>query len=328
MKILIRLPNWLGDVVMSTAFVGAVRQLYPLATIDVIIKKELADVAQLIPGINRVHLFSKQEHKGLRGLFHFGRALRRFKYDIFFNLPQSFSSSFLARVSFAKKRVGFNKEGGFMMLTNCYNRPPGMHRVDEYMYLLERFSGTKVTDRKVKLLPGKSVIHRHNKVIVNFNSEAISRRMPLHNGRTILLSLLRAFPDRRFVLIGSPKEAAFINELLDEASIDTDRIENFAGKTDLLTLSQLIAGADAVLTTDSGPAHFANSLGVPTIALFGAGNEKNTGPYNKKDLTILRYGHLMCEPCVRNTCDLYGIPKCMQLLDEFKIINALSLYLI
>jgi len=38
MKILIRLPNWLGDVVMSTAFVSAVRGLYPEASIDVIIK--------------------------------------------------------------------------------------------------------------------------------------------------------------------------------------------------------------------------------------------------------------------------------------------------
>jgi heptosyltransferase-2 len=53
MKILVRLPNWLGDVVMSTAFVGAVKQLYPDAQVDVIIKKELSAIASLIPGINQ-----------------------------------------------------------------------------------------------------------------------------------------------------------------------------------------------------------------------------------------------------------------------------------
>ena len=47
MKILIRLPNWLGDVVMSTAFVGAVRQFYPDAQVDVILKKELGGIATL-----------------------------------------------------------------------------------------------------------------------------------------------------------------------------------------------------------------------------------------------------------------------------------------
>ncbi|MBS1502134.1 MAG: hypothetical protein JST32_08740 [Bacteroidetes bacterium] len=85
--------------------------------------------------------------------------------------------------------------------------------------------------------------------------------------------------------------------------------------------------AEAVLTTDSGPAHLANSLGVPTIVLFGAGDESNTAPYNKDLLTVIRAGKLECEPCVRNTCKLYGVPKCMELIDELRIINALKLYL-
>jgi len=88
-----------------------------------------------------------------------------------------------------------------------------------------------------------------------------------------------------------------------------------------------MASAKAVLTTDSGPAHLANSLGVPTIVLFGAGNELNTAPYNKQHLNTIRAGKLECEPCVRNTCKLYGIPKCMQLIDEIELINALDFYL-
>jgi heptosyltransferase-2 len=55
------LPNWLGDVVMSTAFVNAVRQLYPDASIDVIIKKELGGIASLIPGLNK-YIFSRNRN--------------------------------------------------------------------------------------------------------------------------------------------------------------------------------------------------------------------------------------------------------------------------
>src|SRR6185312_6407649 len=107
MKILIRLPNWLGDVVMSTAFVSAVRQFYPDAQVDVIIKKELGGIASLIPGINKVHLFSKQEYPALSGVYRFGKTLQAEKYDLFFCLPASLSSAVMGWATKAKKRIGF-----------------------------------------------------------------------------------------------------------------------------------------------------------------------------------------------------------------------------
>jgi ADP-heptose:LPS heptosyltransferase len=82
-----------------------------------------------------------------------------------------------------------------------------------------------------------------------------------------------------------------------------------------------MATSKAVLTTDSGPAHIASATGVSTVVLFGAGNENNTSPYNKEGLSIIRLGQLPCEPCVKNKCLLYGIPKCMELLDNKLIIN-------
>jgi heptosyltransferase-2 len=325
MKILIRLPNWLGDVVMSIAFVNGVKQLYPDAQVDVIIKKELADVATLIPGINKVHPFSKQEHSGLTGVYHFGKALRNLKYDIFFNLPHSLSSAIIAWACSAKQRVGFKKEGGFFLLTHSYKKPLNVHRVNEYISLLENFTGKTVTDKQIKLNTGQPLI-KSNTVVINFNSEATSRRMPLNKGRSIINALTATFKEVNFAFVGSPKESAFIDELITGLN-NSERLENHAGKTDLVGLAKLMAGSKAILTTDSGPGHLANSVDVPTIVLFGAGNESNTAPYNKKDLTVIRYGQLVCEPCVRNTCKLYGIPKCMEMLDEIKIINALSLYL-
>jgi lipopolysaccharide heptosyltransferase II len=325
MKILVRLPNWLGDVVMSTAFVSSVRQLYPEAQIDVIIKKELAGIASLIPNLHKVHLFSKQEYSGLSGVFRFGKTLKKERYDLFFCLPDSLSSAIMGWATAARKRVGFGKEGRFFLLTNSFKKPSGLHRTDEYISLLEQFTGKKISIGVVKLevKPGTKT---DSLVVINFNSEAISRRMPVDKGIHLINALTNTFKSTRFALVGSPKEAAYVDQLLAGAE-NSDRIENYAGKTNLEGLCELMAGARAVLTTDSGPAHLANSLGAPTIVLFGAGNEHNTAPYNKQNLTVIRAGKLECEPCVRNTCELYGIPKCMQLLDEMEIINALSLYL-
>lgn len=325
MKILIRLPNWLGDVVMSTAFVNAVRQLYPGATIDVIIKKELAGIAELISGLHHIHSFSKQEYNGLSGVYRFGKKLRDEKYDLFFNLPSSLSSITMAWATRAGKRVGFGAEGGTFLLTNSFKRPAGLHRVDEYMWLLEQFTGHGIAERIVKI-QATNVRPTNNLVVLNFNSEAVSRRMPVQKGRQLINALTNAFKTVKFVLVGSPKEKEYIDELL-EGIANADRLENNAGKTSLGGLCSLMASAKAVLTTDSGPAHLANSLGTPTIVLFGAGNEHNTAPYNTDFLEVIRAGKLECEPCVRNTCKLYGIPKCMQLLEEMEIINALSFYL-
>ncbi|MDB5123353.1 MAG: rfaF [Mucilaginibacter sp.] len=325
MKILIRLPNWLGDVVMSTAFINAVKQLYPEAWIDVIIKKELGDLVKLIDGLQTVHLFSKQEYQGLAGAYRFGKNLRAEKYDLFFNLPSSLTSAVMAWASGAKKRIGYGAEGGFFLLTNACKKPINVHRVDEYISLLEQFTGRMVNNRQVKLsldAPPRS----NKKVLINFNSEASSRRMPLHKGKGLINLLTAEFPGVIFTFIGSPKERPFIDEICEGAQ-NRDHIENSAGATNLIELCKLMAGVAAILTTDSGPAHLANSLETPVIVLFGAGDEQNTAPYNKTDLTVLRYGKLSCEPCVKNTCKLYGVPKCLELIENLNIISSLKLLL-
>lgn len=325
MKILVRLPNWLGDVVMSTAFVHAVRQTYPDAQLDVIIKKELSGIAELIPGLSKIHPFSKKEHNGLSGVYRFGKTLRSEKYDLFFCLPDSLSSAVMGWATRSKKRIGFGKEGRFFLLTNNYKKPVNLHRVDEYLSLLEQFTHKKIEERKVGL-EIKEKVKRDDVVVLNFNSEAISRRMPADKGKSLMNTLTRTFRTTRFALVGSPKEKEYVDELLTNAE-HSNRLDNYAGQTNLPELCRLMGSAKAVLTTDSGPAHLANALGVPTVVLFGAGDESNTAPYNKQHLNIIRAGKLDCEPCVRNTCKLYGIPKCMQLIDEIEIVNALNFYL-
>ncbi|HWD87892.1 MAG TPA: lipopolysaccharide heptosyltransferase II [Mucilaginibacter sp.] len=325
MKILVRLPNWLGDVVMSTAFVHSLRQTYPDAQLDIIIKKELGGIAELIPGLNHIHLFSKKDFSGLSGVYRFGENLRPEKYDLFFCLPDSLSSAIMGWATGAKKRIGFGKEGRFFLLTNNYKKPANLHRVDEYLALLEQFSHKKVEERKVGL-EIKENVKKDDVVVLSFNSEAISRRMPIDKGRSLVNTLTRTFRTTRFALVGSPKEKEYVDELLVDAG-HSNRLDNYAGQTNLSELCRLMGTAKAVLTTDSGPAHLANALGVPTVVLFGAGDENNTAPYNKEHLNVIRAGKLDCEPCVRNTCKLYGIPKCMQLIDEIAIINALNFYL-
>lgn len=325
MKILVRLPNWLGDMVMSTGFLQALQTVYPNATIDVIAKKGLDQLTSFIPGINHTYVFSRDEWKGLRGVYGFGKKIRSGeKYDLFFCLPDSFSSACMAWATDAKQRVGFEKELRSLFLTKSFTKPPSLHRVEQYVSLLEQFSNTHIP--ALSILLKSKVTTVANRVIINFNSEAISRRMPVDKAASIFARLLLQMPTAEFVCIGSAKEKEHVDAVLQKLGRQSAVINKAGSTNSLAELVDLIASGSMMLTTDSGPAHIGNALGVPVVVLFGAGNENNTAPYNKKSLTILRLGQLPCEPCVKNTC-IYGLPKCLEQLDEHKITKAVSNYL-
>ena len=313
MNILIRLPNWLGDMVMSTAFVQAVKNEYPHATIDLVVKKGIDFLLDYFPAHGQAFVFSKEAYKGLGGLRRFGKMIAaQKKYDLFFCLPDSFSSAMMAQATASTQRVGFKKELRSVFLTNTYTKQKGLHRVEEYVDLLKQFTKKEMAVPPVQLKTDGAV--KGNAVVININSEAVSRRLPAEKAISIITAVRHAIPNE-MILVGSNKEADFVNEVYN-ALPNTNNITNKAGKTNLPELLQLFAGSAAVLTTDSGPAHVANALGVHTIVLFGAGNENNTAPYNKDNRSIIRLGQLACEPCVSNTCKIYGVPQCLVRLDE------------
>jgi lipopolysaccharide heptosyltransferase II len=321
MNILIRLPNWLGDMVMSTAFVQAVKDEYPHATIDLVAKKGIDFLLDYFPTNGERYIFSKDENKGIAGAWKFGKIIAsQKKYDLFFCLPDSFSSAIMGRAIAAKQRVGFKKELRSVFLTQAYTKQKNMHRVEEYVDLLNQFTKKEIPAPPVKLqLPAAE---KTDAIIININSEATSRRLPKDKAISIIAAV-RNSVQNEIILAGSNKEADFVQEVFN-ALPDKSNLSSKAGKTSLLELLKLFATSAAVLTTDSGPAHVANALGVHTIVMFGAGNENNTAPYNKNTRTIIRLGQLNCEPCVSNTCKVYGVPQCLVRLDENVIISALS----
>jgi heptosyltransferase II len=317
-NILIRLPNWLGDMVMSTAFVKAVSLQYPNASIDLIAKKGINFLLDYFPPHNQHFIFNKEEHKGLSGAYTFGKKIgKQKKYDIFFCLPDSFSSAVMAFATSATKKAGYKKELRSILLTNSFQKKNNLHRVEEYVDLLQQFANTTIKDPAVELITGAT--SKKNTIIVNINSEAVSRRLPAAKAISIINSLRKNFTEE-IILVGSPKEKDFVDEVFN-ALDNKDNITNNAGKTNLLQLVTLFSSCNVMLTTDSGPAHVANALGTNTIVLFGAGNENNTAPYNKNNRTIIRLGQLPCEPCVSNTCKPFGIPKCLLQLDENIIVQ-------
>lgn len=318
MNVLIRLPNWLGDLVMSTAFVRALTENLPDAYIDVIVKKGIDTVVDYLPGIRKKWIFNKEEYPGLKGAWRYGEMIgRHFKPDLMFCLPDSFSSGVMSRATGSPVRIGYAHEFRSFLLSKRIRKNQGIHRVDQYLQLLG-FAGLNLPSEPAVFLQNKS-IPIPGRVIINVNSEAESRRLPVEKA-TSIINLLRASTDVELVMVGSPKEVPHVQKVL-QGLHNRKNILDMAGKTTLPQLIDLFGTASVMLTTDSGPMHLANALGVHTVALEGASDEKNTAPYNAGKRTLIRSGTLPCEPCVKNICK-YGTPKCLLNMHDLIIVEA------
>lgn len=324
MKILVRLPNWLGDMVMSVGFIKQLPEFFPDAEVSVIAKKGIHELLSFFPPHEHQFIFNKQDYKGMKGLTQFGKEIRATEqFDLFFSLPDSFSSALMGYATRASKRVGYKKELRQFLLTHSFAKPHGLHRAEEYVKLLEYYTG------KPSGFIDISLSHSWQKkdyVVVNINSEASSRRLTTGKAKELLDQLRKAIKSP-IVLIGAPKEKPFVEEVLGHLE-NKEGISNMAGATTLIQLAELLASARMVLTTDSGPAHLSNALGTYTIVLFGAGNEANTAPYQKDLCQVIRLGELNCEPCEQNKCVRFGTPQCLEKLHTPMIIQTAKQYLL
>ncbi|HEU4472318.1 MAG TPA: hypothetical protein VFR58_14595, partial [Flavisolibacter sp.] len=110
MKILVRLPNWLGDMVMSVGFIRQLPHFFPGCEVSVIAKKGIHDLLDFFPPLEHRFVFDKASYKGLRRTMAFGKEVGRAEtFDLFFCLPNSFSTALAGFATGAKQRVGYKK---------------------------------------------------------------------------------------------------------------------------------------------------------------------------------------------------------------------------
>ena len=318
MRICVRMPNWLGDTVMSLGFLQLLQQAYPDASICIITKKDLEGLIALLPNISEIFTFSKEENKGLKGVWQFGKRIAaKQPFDLFFALPTSFSSALMAYASGAKKRIGFGGEGRFFLLTHVYKKPKNKHRVEDYATLIQLFNPA-VSHLKPSIhLPSLATAKQADPyLIINTNSESITSRLPVT--KAVELITLFQTSGMPIKLIGGKKEVDYVNEIY-ELLPQKINVEVWAGKTNLQQLITLIQQAFFMVSSDSGPAHIASASGVPLVVVTGAGDEKNTGPYGNNKAVAVRNGTLPCEPCVKNYCKLAPLPQCLVQLNMQKV---------
>lgn len=335
MKIAVFCPNWVGDLVMATPALRAVRHRFPDAEIFAILRPYVAEV---LAGLDLVdHVLLHKPHGGAaadRG-WQFVRRLRQHDFDWALILPNSFRSGLLAWCSGAKRRVGMDRNGRGWLLTD---RVPSGNRdvphpvIDEYLRLAERMECTHLT-RNMELATTRIDEQQlqsfwrlrvdehgtpHNYICFNPGGAfGAAKHWPSDSFAELARNIAEQQQKRVLVLCG-PAERDAARSIVAQSG--HPQVFSLADEAASLGLTKAaIKHCDLLVTTDSGPRHFAAPFQVPVVTLFGPTHIAWSETFYEKGLHLQL--DVDCGPCQARTCPLQH-HRCMRDLTVSKVYEA------
>lgn len=334
-NILVRMPNWLGDLVMSTPILTDLHDRWPEAKITVMCQ---GGVGALLAHHPFIH--ASIDFKRPKGIFNqrtqkeLIQPLKEGNYDLGILLTNSFSSAWWFWRGHVKNRMGYATHWRSALL-NCPVPFPKererQHLVKTYKMLLEPLgipvshtSPTLYVSEKEKMdvegsLSGLGV--GKNQLICGINPGAAygSAKCWLpERFQEVARLLLNYSKDLSIIFFGDKGGTPLVNDICAGIG-ESERVVNLAGKTSLRELMAYIQSCHLFLTNDSGPMHIASALGIPLIALFGSTNDISTGPYQGGKVI---HKHVECSPCYRRECPIDF--RCMKRIEVQEVYQELT----
>lgn len=283
-RIWIRLPNWLGDVVMALPLLRAIRASRPDAEITLLGKR------QFIPLLESWGIADHTRALPARGpgyFLHFWKLRREFP-DVCLLFTNSLRGDLEARLAGCRQRFGIVRPGKSRpLLSHAYRAPADFdeqahHQLALWDAFLRAFGLAAPADRTPLASLDLPPAAAPPIALICGSENTPAKRWPVPHWR----ALIAALPGERCVLLGTAGDRPITEAVA--AGFESARVENLAGKTDLPAFAAQLRGARLLVTNDTGGMHLANALGVPLLALFGPTNPVRTGPVFAAPFRILQ----------------------------------------
>jgi heptosyltransferase-2 len=306
LRILVVAPNWIGDALMAQPLLARLKQQG--ATIDVLAPEWVAPVARRMPEVTDV-IAAPFRHGPLqlRERWRLGRELKRRGYDQAFVLPNTWKSALVPFLAGIPARVGYLGESRYGLLNSTL-----------------RSSAAPMPQHYARLAGALPERLPHPQLKVSGDEIAEARKRYGINGRYVALCPGAEYgPAKRWPYFRELAERIGIPAVIIGSANDAGKElpgHNLIGKTSLDDAIRLIAGAEAVVSNDSGLMHVAAALGRPQVALFGSSSPKHTPPANEQARVL--WLQLECSPCFARECPL-GHFRCMREISVEQVLKAL-----
>lgn len=280
-RIWIRMPNWLGDVILALPLLRALRSSRPDAGITLVAPAAFVALLERWRIADHVHPLPP---RGPGYFAHFHR-LRSQYVDVWLLFTNSLRGDAEAWLSGARQRFGILRRGRFRpLLSHRYPAPAGFdesehHQIELWENFLRHFglTGSLNLEPMDPPAPVRSGIG-----LICGSENNPEKRWPVEHWRT----LIDAFPEEQFILFGTSRDAPITAAVA--RGFDPIRVQDLAGRTDLDEFAVRLRPLRLLVTNDTGGMHLANALGVPLLALFGPTNPVRTGPVFDAPVRILQ----------------------------------------
>ena len=323
----------IGDTVLATPSLYALRRFLPHARIDILLEDW---VAPLVEGSADVDRVIKVSRGSTSSRFKVARELRAESYDVAFNLHGGSTAALLVRASGARHRVGY-RDYAYAGLHN-HAAPPSSelwgeektHSAEQQLALLG-WTGVPVSDRPATRLPltteaTKSVARRLGAegidesrafVLVHPAAAFESKTWAAENFARVVEHL--ASRGLKAVAVAGPGEAGVVEALRENSSAPVVSFTDLS----LPELTALAARASLFVGNDSGVAHMAGAVSTPQVVVFGSSNVAHWRPWTQAPAEVVRE-EMPCAPCPGYTCAEFDAPECIRRVPVARVNEAVN----
>ncbi len=328
-RIVVRLPNWLGDALMARPALHALRAHAPAAEVRAVGPAPLLALLAADAAFDGARVWPPPG----RARHQLAGSLAAWRPDLALVFPPSFSSAWFARATRARVRIGFATEARAPLLTHAPRRGArgDRHLSREYLSLLAPL-GMPWDPPAPRDLPVGAEARASADTLLAARGLAEAPLAVVGPGA--LYGPAKRWPAERFATLGRALTARGMHVLVCGAASERATCAAvagalghagtlLAGDTELPTQAALLARAAVAVCNDSGLAHLAAAVGVPTVAIFGSTSSAWTAPLGTRVRVVQRAP--VCSPCFQRTCAIgYRCLLDVQVDDVLAAVDALE----
>lgn len=333
-NILIVRTDRIGDVVLTTPSIRALRLAYPQAHLAVMVTPQTRDLVEGNPDLSEVLVYDRKgQDGGLGGFWRFVFGLRRRKFDlavIFHTKKRTNLICFLAGIP---HRLGYkNDKFGFLLTKPVIDkRPEGKKHEAEYCLDLLKHVGVQSGDLKLSVplkkeserwaeefLKTNNIIGACEIIAIHPDASCISKRWPIGKFIELIKSLLKR-GNARIILIGGTEAEPITRNIQSALS---GPVIDVAGKISLSQLASLLKRCRLLISNDSGPVHVAAAVGTPVVSIFGR-NQAGLSPARWRPLgprDVVIHKEVGCEICLAHNCNIHF--ECLEAVSPKDVLDA------
>ena len=330
--LVIRLRS-IGDTVLATPSLIALKRFLPDAEVDILLEDWVAPLLDGFDSVDNVIRIGKRLSDRLSAT----RLIRSKRYDVVFNLHGGSTSTFLSRASGAAYRIGYSNYRYASLYTHLLSSSADFwgrektHSAEQQLALLG-FAGVPVDDRP------KSRLHVTEAALRSADQRIANSAIRIPDSPFALLHPAAAFATKQWAASNFARVAEFLSEknlaviaiaapnersvLADAASASRVPIVTFDDLT-LPEITALASKAKLFVGNDSGPAHVAAAVGTPSVVIFGSSNRHHWYHWTDAPNKIV-FEDFPCQPCPGYTCEVYGEPRCILSVPASSVIAAIE----